>query len=95
MTVGGGRWRQAADLDALVIPGGWAPDYWRRDERFKRAGAGAAGGAAQPHLTTGAELVRDMDAAGKPIATIVRGRGAGPGLVCSVCSHFPLFFCFF
>merc|ERR550534_749946 len=22
------------DLDALVIPGGWAPDYWRRDERF-------------------------------------------------------------
>lgn len=22
------------DLDALVIPGGWAPDYWRRDPRF-------------------------------------------------------------
>ncbi|XP_066272691.1 putative cysteine protease YraA isoform X1 [Branchiostoma lanceolatum] len=23
-----------ADLAALVIPGGWAPDYWRRDPRF-------------------------------------------------------------
>ncbi|XP_070571663.1 putative cysteine protease YraA [Ptychodera flava] len=23
-----------AELDALVIPGGWAPDYWRRDRRF-------------------------------------------------------------
>ncbi|XP_002737725.1 protein/nucleic acid deglycase 2-like [Saccoglossus kowalevskii] len=23
-----------ADLDALIIPGGWAPDYWRRDKRF-------------------------------------------------------------
>ena len=22
------------DLDALVIPGGFAPDYWRRDKRF-------------------------------------------------------------
>jgi protease I len=22
------------DLDALIIPGGWAPDYWRRDSRF-------------------------------------------------------------
>ena len=26
----------ADDLDVLVIPGGWAPDYWRRDERFKK-----------------------------------------------------------
>lgn len=25
---------KASDLDALVIPGGWAPDYWRRDARF-------------------------------------------------------------
>ncbi|CAI8042949.1 Uncharacterized protein AF_1281 [Geodia barretti] len=24
----------ADDLDALIIPGGWAPDYWRRDARF-------------------------------------------------------------
>ncbi|XP_059141916.1 protein/nucleic acid deglycase 2-like [Physella acuta] len=24
----------AKELDALVIPGGWAPDYWRRDKRF-------------------------------------------------------------
>ncbi|ESO91746.1 hypothetical protein LOTGIDRAFT_233342 [Lottia gigantea] len=22
------------DLDALIIPGGFAPDYWRRDQRF-------------------------------------------------------------
>ena len=22
------------DFDVLVIPGGWAPDYWRRDKRF-------------------------------------------------------------
>jgi protease I len=41
----------AADLDAVVIPGGWAPDFLRRDQRFVR-------------------LVRDMDAAGKPIAAI-------------------------
>ncbi|CAG5132300.1 unnamed protein product [Candidula unifasciata] len=24
----------AQDLSALIIPGGWAPDYWRRDPRF-------------------------------------------------------------
>ncbi|KAI6656382.1 Protein DJ-1-like protein D-like [Oopsacas minuta] len=24
----------ADDLDVLIIPGGFAPDYWRRDERF-------------------------------------------------------------
>ncbi|XP_065831248.1 protein/nucleic acid deglycase 2-like [Oscarella lobularis] len=24
----------AQDIDALIIPGGWAPDYWRRDKRF-------------------------------------------------------------
>ena len=23
-----------ADLDALIIPGGFAPDYWRRDQRY-------------------------------------------------------------
>ena len=23
------------DLSALIIPGGFAPDYWRRDKRFK------------------------------------------------------------
>lgn len=22
------------DIDGLVIPGGFAPDYWRRDKRF-------------------------------------------------------------
>lgn len=22
------------DFDVLIIPGGWAPDYWRRDKRF-------------------------------------------------------------
>ncbi|XP_076435213.1 general stress protein 18-like [Babylonia areolata] len=25
---------KAEDLAALIIPGGWAPDYWRRDNRF-------------------------------------------------------------
>eukprot|EP00761_Pharyngomonas_kirbyi_P012998 gb/GECH01013025.1/.p1 GENE.gb/GECH01013025.1/~~gb/GECH01013025.1/.p1 ORF type:complete len:169 (+),score=39.00 gb/GECH01013025.1/:1-507(+) len=25
---------KADDLDVLIIPGGFAPDYWRRDERF-------------------------------------------------------------
>ncbi|KAL8571324.1 hypothetical protein ACOMHN_050574 [Nucella lapillus] len=25
---------KAEDLSALIIPGGWAPDYWRRDPRF-------------------------------------------------------------
>ena len=26
----------AEELDVLIVPGGWAPDYWRRDERFKK-----------------------------------------------------------
>ena len=26
----------ADELDVLIIPGGWAPDYWRRDDRFKK-----------------------------------------------------------
>eukprot|EP00049_Salpingoeca_infusionum_P023351 m.11599 g.11599 ORF g.11599 m.11599 type:complete len:184 (+) comp5750_c0_seq1:101-652(+) len=26
----------ADDLDCLIVPGGFAPDYWRRDERFKK-----------------------------------------------------------
>jgi len=25
----------AADIDGLIVPGGFAPDYWRRDERMK------------------------------------------------------------
>ncbi|XP_003387913.1 PREDICTED: uncharacterized protein LOC100638860 [Amphimedon queenslandica] len=25
---------KAEDLSALIIPGGFAPDYWRRDQRF-------------------------------------------------------------
>lgn len=25
---------KASELDALIVPGGWAPDYWRRDKRF-------------------------------------------------------------
>ncbi|XP_052818103.1 putative cysteine protease YraA [Mya arenaria] len=24
----------ASDIDALIIPGGFAPDYWRRDQRI-------------------------------------------------------------
>ncbi len=41
----------ADDFDALVIPGGFAPDKLRRDE-------------------TVLQLVRDFDAAGKPVAFI-------------------------
>jgi protease I len=44
----------AADYDALVIPGGWAPDYMRRDPRF-------------------VQIVRDMNAAQKPIGAICHG----------------------
>jgi protease I len=44
----------AADYDALVIPGGWAPDYMRRDPKF-------------------VQLVRDMNAAQKPIGAICHG----------------------
>ena len=44
----------AADLFALVIPGGWAPDKLRRHK-----------------VVT--ELVRTMDAAGKPIGIICHG----------------------
>jgi len=42
------------NLDALVIPGGWCPDYLRRDKRF-------------------VDLVKDMMAANKPVATICHG----------------------
>lgn len=42
---------KAADFDALVVPGGFAPDYLRRHEATSK-------------------LVRDMDAAGKPIGAI-------------------------
>ncbi|KAH3768174.1 protein/nucleic acid deglycase 2-like [Dreissena polymorpha] len=45
---------QAADIDGLIIPGGFAPDYWRRDERIL-------------------SLVRDLDAAGKVLASICHG----------------------
>ena len=41
----------ADSLSALIIPGGWAPDYWRRDQRFL-------------------QLVKDIDAQGKPLACI-------------------------
>jgi protease I len=41
----------AKDFDALVIPGGFAPDHMRRDEAM-------------------VALVRDMVAAGKPVAAI-------------------------
>uniref|UniRef100_A0A0B6Z8T7 DJ-1/PfpI domain-containing protein n=1 Tax=Arion vulgaris TaxID=1028688 RepID=A0A0B6Z8T7_9EUPU len=44
----------AKDLCALIIPGGWAPDYWRRDQRFL-------------------QLVKDVDAQGKTLATICHG----------------------
>lgn len=42
---------KAADFDALVVPGGFAPDYLRRHEATSK-------------------LVREMDAAGKPIGAI-------------------------
>jgi protease I len=41
-------------LDALIIPGGWCPDYLRRDKRF-------------------VDLVKNMMAANKVIATICHG----------------------
>ena len=50
----------AADFDAVVIPGGFAPDYIRRHE---------------PML----KLVRDLAAAGKPVAAICHG----PWVLCS------------
>ncbi|HEX7897188.1 MAG TPA: type 1 glutamine amidotransferase domain-containing protein [Planctomycetota bacterium] len=42
---------KAAEVDVLVVPGGFAPDYLRRHEAVSR-------------------LVRDVDAAGKPIGAI-------------------------
>lgn len=50
----------AADFDAVVIPGGFAPDYIRRHE---------------PML----KLVRDLAAAGKPVAAVCHG----PWVLCS------------
>jgi protease I len=50
----------ASDFDAVVIPGGFAPDYIRRSE---------------PML----KLVRDLAAAGKPVAAICHG----PWVLCS------------
>src|SRR5690349_23742157 len=44
----------AADFDAVVIPGGFAPDYIRRSD---------------PML----KLVRDLLAAGKPVAAVCHG----------------------
>ncbi|HYU74933.1 MAG TPA: type 1 glutamine amidotransferase domain-containing protein [Ktedonobacteraceae bacterium] len=44
----------ANDLDGLVIPGGWAPDKLRRNQRLL-------------------QLVRDVHARGKVIATICHG----------------------
>jgi len=44
----------AQDFDALVIPGGWAPDYLRRNPKF-------------------IQLVREADAAGKPVAAVCHG----------------------
>ena len=41
----------AADFDAVIVPGGYAPDYMRRTPGFVR-------------------VLREADAAGKPIATI-------------------------
>jgi protease I len=50
----------ATRFDALVIPGGFAPDFIRRSEAML-------------------QLVRDMAAAGKPIAAICHG----PWVLCS------------
>jgi protease I len=44
----------AGDYAALVVPGGWAPDYMRRDPKF-------------------VQIVRDMNAAQKPIGAICHG----------------------
>jgi protease I len=44
----------ANELDGVVIPGGWAPDKLRRNQKLL-------------------QLVRDMDAQGKIIATICHG----------------------
>ena len=44
----------AADYDALLIPGGWAPDFMRRDPKF-------------------VQIVRDLNAAQKPIGAICHG----------------------
>jgi deglycase len=44
----------ASRYDAVVIPGGWAPDALRQDERVLK-------------------LVRDMNAAGKVVASICHG----------------------
>jgi len=44
----------ASSYDAVVIPGGWAPDSLRQDERVLK-------------------LIRDMDAAGKVVASICHG----------------------
>src|SRR2546421_795978 len=53
----------AGELDGVVIPGGWAPDKLRRNQKLL-------------------QLVRDMDAQGKIIATICHGGGGSlfPGL---------------
>jgi protease I len=50
----------AADFDAVVIPGGFAPDYIRRSEAMLK-------------------LVRDLHAAGKPVAAVCHG----PWVLCS------------
>jgi protease I len=50
----------ASQFDAVVIPGGFAPDYIRRCEAMLK-------------------LVRDMAAAGKPVAAICHG----PWVLCS------------
>lgn len=50
----------ADDFDGLVIPGGFAPDYFRRDPAT-------------------VQLVKDLNARGKPLAAICHG----PWLLCS------------
>ena len=50
----------AADFDAIIIPGGFAPDYIRRHDAMLK-------------------LVRDLHAAGKPVAAICHG----PWVLCS------------
>jgi protease I len=50
----------ANDFDAIVIPGGFAPDYIRRHEAMLK-------------------LVRELNAAGKPVAAVCHG----PWVLCS------------
>jgi protease I len=64
---------QAKDFDAVVIPGGWAPDFLRRYPKI-------------------VQFVKDLNAAGKVIASICHG---GWMLVSADCCRGKTATCFF